>query len=473
MNIAKIILGGEYHTNNDIKSVLNPYTKKEVSQYYECDEDITNRAFEIAKSGAKKIKDSDLSKRVLWLEDVASRLKDNLEEFALIITDETGKPISHSKIEVQRTIETIRVSCAEAITISGELINSDAMPSGRKSISFYKRVPSGVISCITPFNFPLNLVAHKIAPALVSANAIVLKPTPEAPYIAFRFLELFVQSKYAIPEAINLLYGDKIVGNAMVVNKIPRVISFTGSLEVGKLITKNAGIKKVSLELGGNGATYINKSADIKFAASRCSYGAFYNAGQVCISLQRIYCDEDIYDEFIKELIKETSKLKVGNPYNEDTFVSSLINDESISRVKSWVDKAVDNGAVVACGNRVKDSVFYPTILSDVKSDMSVVCQEVFAPIVSVIKVKDSKEAFASINNTPFGLQYSIFTNSIKLANRAIDEFECGGVVINHIPTLRFDIQPYGGIGDSGIGKEGPKYSILEFTEIKSVVICS
>jgi acyl-CoA reductase-like NAD-dependent aldehyde dehydrogenase len=355
--------------------------------------------------------------------------------------------------------------------MSGETINTDAVSSGRKAISYFNRVPAGVVVAITPFNFPLNLVAHKIAPALVSGNAVVLKPTPEAPLSAYKLVELFQNSPFATPNAISIVYGDAEVGSALVSSDIPRVISFTGSVPVGNIIAKSAGIKKVALELGGNAGTYIDSSADLEHSAKRCVYGAFTNSGQVCISLQRIYVNSEIYDEFAKLLAVETENLIVGNPYEENTFMGPLINEESVERAKNWLQSAVDEGATPLTEIRSDGRVLYPAVMGDVTDDMAIVCEEVFAPIVSLVKVENIDEAISKMNDSPYGLQFSIFSNNLRNVQKAIDELEAGGVVINDIPTLRFDIQPYGGIKLSGVGREGPRFAIEEFTEIKSVTI--
>jgi acyl-CoA reductase-like NAD-dependent aldehyde dehydrogenase len=469
---CKIFFGDVEVTKTKVGEIKNPYDDKVVSIYPICDVSDAKEALEIAQKAFKKNRDIPLSKRVEWVEDVIEKLKAKEDEFAKIITDEIGKPLKFAKVEVQRCIETLRVAVASAIEFGGETFNSDAMPSGRKTISYYKRVPVGVASLITPFNFPLNLIAHKLAPALLMGNSVVLKPTPEAPRIAYEFVKLFNTSSKRSPNALSLVYGDAEVGNELVSNPIPRAVSFTGSVPVGKIILKNAGIKKVALELGGNAATFIDESANLEDAAKKCSIGAFINSGQVCISLQRIYVHENIADEFANLLAKETNSLIVGDPYDINTFMGPLINEEAVSRAKSWVDSAVAEGAKVLTGNKAEGRVFYPTVLTDVTDDMNIVCEEVFAPIVSIVKVKDFDEALSKINNSPYGLQYSIFTNSLENTKRAIDEFECGGIVVNDIPTLRFDIQPYGGVKLSGIGKEGPKFAMEEFTEIKSVVIC-
>jgi acyl-CoA reductase-like NAD-dependent aldehyde dehydrogenase len=469
---ANIFFGSKEEKRKCDGLIKNPFTKKVVSRYPNCTKDDTLKALDIAQKASKKTKKSTISQRVDWLNDVAQKLEQNLEDIALTLCDEVAKPITFARVEVQRCIETIRLSCGAMLNLHGETINTDAMPSGVKTNAYWFREPVGVVACITPFNFPLNLVAHKIAPALVSGNAVVLKPTPEAPRTAYKLVKLFVNSKYAIKDAISLVYGDVEVGSTLVSSDIPRVLSFTGSVQVGNIITKTAGIKKLALELGGNAATYIDKSADIKKAASRCAFGAFINSGQVCISLQRIYVDEKVYDKFAKQLTKATKKLKVGSPYDDDTFLGALINDESLQRAKSWVKSAIKEGAVCLTGNKNDGLNYYPTILGDVTDDMKIVCEEVFAPIVSLVKVRNYDEAISKMNNSPYGLQFSIFTNDLKITQKFIEDAACGGVVINDIPTLRFDIQPYGGTKLSGIGKEGPSFAIEEYTEVKSVVIC-
>ncbi len=469
---AKIFFGSEEVTKDEWIEIKNPFKEKIVSMYPKCDENDAKKALLVAKEAFKQTKNSTLNQRIKWLEDVANKLEEKKDEFAKTITNEVGKPIKFSIIEVERCIETIKLTISAAIELNGETFNSDAMPSGKKTISLYKRVPCGVVVAITPFNFPLNLVAHKIVPALAVGNTVVLKPTPEAPLIAYKFTKLFIQSEFAIKDALSIVYGDSEVGSTLVSSEIPRVISFTGSVAVGKIITKNAGIKKVALELGGNAATFIEKSSDIKEAALKCAAAAFYNSGQVCISLQRIYVQDEVYKEFAKLLVEETNKLIIGDPYEKDTFVGPLINQEAINRAKNWVKSAIEEGAKVLCGNKAEDKVFYPTVMGNVKDDMMIICEEVFAPIVSLIRIKDFDEAVKKINNSPYGLQYSIFTNDLNLTKRAIDEFECGGVVVNDIPTLRFDIQPYGGVKLSGTSREGPKFALEEFSDIKSVVIC-
>ena len=470
---ANIFLGSKEIKRTELKEIINPYTHKVVSKYPLCTKEDTLEALKIAQKASVATKASTIAQRIDWLKDVVKKLSKNREDIAQTLCDEVGKPITFARVEVDRCIETIKLSNIAMISSHGETINTDAMPSGKKTTAYWFREPVGVVACITPFNFPLNLVAHKIAPALVSGNAVVLKPTPEAPRTAYKFVKLFVESEFAIKDAISLVYGDVEVGSTLVESDIPRVLSFTGSVPVGNIITKTAGIKKVALELGGNAATYIDKTADIQLAASRCAFGAFINSGQVCISLQRIYVDEGIYDLFASAMKIETEKLIIGSPYNDDTFIGPLINNESLNRAKSWVNSAIEEGAICITGNESEGLNFHPTIITEVTDDMKIVCEEVFAPIVSLVRVNSYDIAIEKMNNSPYGLQFSIFTNDLKQTQNFIHDANCGGIVINDIPTLRFDIQPYGGTKLSGIGKEGPSFAIEEYTEIKSVVICN
>ena len=469
---AKIFFGSHEESRQEVTERYSPYDGSLVSTAPVCSVEDAKKALEIAKNATQVAKASTLSQRCNWLLDVAQKLRENKDDIAKTITDEVGKPITFARIEVDRCIETITLSAETMRTMHGETINTDAMPSGKKTLALYRRGPVGVVVAITPFNFPLNLVAHKLGPALVAGNTVVLKPTPEAPLTAYKFAKLFIESEYAIPNALSVVYGDAEVGGALIGSDIPRVVSFTGSVPVGKIITQNAGIKKVGLELGGNAATFIEKTADLQLAAQRCALGAFVNSGQVCISLQRIYVDDAIYDEFAELMAKESRKLKIGSPYENDTFMGPLIDDDACERAMNWVESAIEEGAKPLLPPHREGRIFYPCVMAEVRDDMAIVCEEVFAPIVSLVRVNGFDDALPRMNNSPYGLQFSVFTNDLTITNRAIDEFEAGGIVINDMPTLRFDIQPYGGVKLSGVGREGPKYAIEEMTEIKSIVIC-
>ena len=469
---AKIFFGSCEATAENFSERKSPYSGVVVSRAPICSAEMANKALKIAQNASKAAKASTLAQRCNWLLDVAQKLRENKEDIAKTITDEVGKPITFARVEVERCIETVTLSAETMRTMHGETINTDAMPSGKKTTAYFSRVPAGVVVAITPFNFPLNLIAHKLAPALVAGNAVVLKPTHEAPLTAYKFAKLFIESQYAIPDALSVVYGDAEVGSALITSDIPRVISFTGSVPVGAIIVKNAGVKKVSLELGGNAATFIDASADLDLAAQRCALGAFVNSGQVCISLQRIYVHKDIYENFAQKMAAATKKLVVGSPYKEDTFMGPLIDDEAAARAMGWVESAIEEGAVSLLEPRLEGRMFYPCVMANVRDDMAIVCEEVFAPIVSLVKVESFDDAIPCMNNSPYGLQFSIFTNDLKNTQRAIEELDAGGIIINDMPTLRFDIQPYGGVKLSGVGREGPKFAIEEMSEIKSVIIC-
>jgi len=468
---AKILFGSTEETKEAISQRKSPYHGKVVSTFPLCHAEDAERALKVAQKAAPVAARSPLHQRIAWLEDVAKNLRAYSEDFAQLMADEIAKPLKFARIEVIRCAETIELTAKELIRLGGETIPTDATASGKKITAYYTRVPLGVCVCITPFNFPLNLVAHKIAPALGAGNSVVLKPTPEAPLTAYRLAKLFVDSEYAVPDALSLVYGDAEVGSTLVKSPIPRAVSFTGSVPVGKIITQQAGIKKVSLELGGNAASFVDKDADLEMAARKCAFGAFYNSGQVCISLQRIYVHEAVYERFTELIAAQTATLRVGSPYEEETFMGPLIDEDARHRAKSWVASAKDEGAVVAAGGEEVDGIFPPTVMANVTDEMKIICEEVFAPIVSLVSVPDYETAIAKINESPYGLQYSIFTDSLATAQRFIEDAECGGVIVNDIPTVRFDIQPYGGSKLSGVGREGPRWALEEFTEIKTIMI--
>ena len=468
---AKLFIGSDIVEKPAKGERKSPYDGRVAAAYPLCTAEDAEAALKAAERAFGATKKAPLSQRIAWLRDVAARVKEEKELFARTITDEIGKPIRFSRVEVERCIETIELTADALVHLRGETIPTDATPSGKKSTAFWRRLPAGVVVAITPFNFPLNLAAHKLAPALGAGCAVVLKPTPEAPGTGYLLARAFIESDYAVRDALSVVYGDAEVGGALVSSPIPRVVSFTGSVPVGNIITKSAGIKKVSLELGGNAATFVEKSADIAHAAARCAFGAFVNSGQVCISLQRIYVDAAVYDAVAAAVAEETRKLKVGSPYDDDTFMGPLINDEANERAMNWVESAKKEGARCIAGGEIRDGLFLPTVMADVTDDMAIVCEEVFAPIVSLVKVESFDEAVKKMNDSPYGLQFSIFTNDLKMTQRALEEFECGGIVVNDVPTVRFDIQPYGGMKLSGVGREGPQFALEEFTEIQSVVI--
>jgi acyl-CoA reductase-like NAD-dependent aldehyde dehydrogenase len=399
---ARILFGSTEESRETLIERKSPFNGKVVSRYPVCSAEDARRALEIARGAASRAAATPLHQRIAWLEDVAARIRENSEEFARLIVDEIAKPIHFARIEVQRCAETLDLTAKELAAFGGETIQSDAAPSGRKALAYYRRVPAGVAVCITPFNFPMNLIAHKIGPALGVGNSVVLKPTPEAPLTAYKLAKLFIDSEYAVPDALSLVYGDAEVGSALVRSPIPRVVSFTGSVPVGKIITSEAGIKKVSLELGGNAATYIDRAADLENAAAKCAFGSFYNSGQVCISLQRIYVHEDVYEVFAEKMAEETKKLKVGSPYENETFMGPLIDEDARHRAKSWVASARNEGATILVGGDEIDGIFPPTVVTDVTDGMKIVCEEVFAPVVGQFAAHFQPVALHKIHGTQY-----------------------------------------------------------------------
>lgn len=460
-----------YIGSNERDSFWCIKNQNEASEAVFCDAIIANEALLVAQNAKKAAKQSPLYQRIAWLNDAAVKIKENRYELAMAVTQETGKPIKYSLVETDRCASTIALCAAELINMQGETFSSDAIQGNAKAIGFWQREPVGVVVAITPFNFPLNLAAHKIAPALAMGNCVVLKPAPETPYSAYLLAKIFIESEYAVKDALSIVYGDADVGEALVSSDIPRVISFTGSVSVGKIIIQKAGIKKVSLELGGNAGIYIDKTANLTKAAARCALGAFINSGQVCVSLQRIYVHADIYDEFSMLFAKECEQFTCADPVLETTIIGPMINEDAAKRAEVWLNEAMESGAILVCGGKRDGLYFDATVLTNVTDDMKIVCEEVFAPIVSIMKVSSQTQAIDRINAMPYGLQHAVFTESLTLVKQAIDLLECGGVLINEMPTLRVDNAPYGGIKLSGIGREGPRFAMEEFSEIKNILI--
>jgi acyl-CoA reductase-like NAD-dependent aldehyde dehydrogenase len=404
------------------------------------------------------------------LEKLSSLLKSRKEEAAQLIALEAAKPISTARGEVERTIQTYKFAAEEAKQSHGEVVPLDATKEGANRSGYTKYEPLGVIGAITPFNFPMNLVAHKVGPALAAGNTIVLKPASQTPLSAY-FLAELLEGAGLPAGAFNVVTGKgRIVGNRIVEDDRVKMITFTGSPEVGKKIRSKAGLKKVTLELGSNAAVIIDKEIDIEPVIARCVTGAFSFQGQVCISLQRIYVHEDQYDSFVERFVQKTKQLTLGDPLNEETDVSALISESDVTRALKWIEEAVEDGAKVAAGGANEERIVLPTVLLDVKPGMKVSCEEVFAPIVVIDKISTVEEGIEKVNDSKFGLQAGIYTKNMSTALDAADLLEAGGVIMNDIPTFRVDNMPYGGVKESGTGKEGVKYSFEEMSQMRLVV---
>ncbi|MFC0562290.1 aldehyde dehydrogenase family protein [Halalkalibacter alkalisediminis] len=465
-----LFINGEWIEAKKTTALLAPYSGEEMAQVASADENEVELALEAADRAKLSMAKMPSHKRATILEKVARLLEERSGEAARIIATESAKPITIAMGEVERTIQTYKFAAEEAKRIHGETLPLDAAPGGEGRVAYMVHEPIGVIGAITPFNFPMNLVAHKVGPALAAGNTVVLKPAEQTPLSALFIAELFQEA--GLPAgALNVVTGKgSLIGEKIVADERVSKISFTGSPAVGIGIRSKAGLKRVTLELGSNAAVIIDNDVKLDHIIDRCVVGAFSNQGQVCISLQRVYVLEELYDEFASKFTKATSQLTVGDPLDPKTDISALISAKDVERALTWIREAEQQGAQVAIGGRADGSVLLPTVLLDVDPSQKVSCQEVFAPIVVINKVKTVEEAIEMVNESKYGLQAGIYTDNIHTALDAVEHLHVGGVLINDIPTFRVDHMPYGGVKESGIGREGVKYAIEEMTEKKLVV---
>ncbi|MFY0781400.1 aldehyde dehydrogenase family protein [Bacillus sp. AFS017274] len=463
-------INGQWISDQHTIAVINKYNKEEIAQIGRASRKIVSEAVTNALEtfNTRKL---DSNQRYEILMRAADIAKERKEELAMILVQEVGKVLKDARGEIDRGIQTMIASAEEAKRIAGT-----GVPLGQsgndKKMAFTIRVPVGVIGAITPFNFPFNLTIHKVAPALAAGNAIVLKPAEMTPLIACKIAEIF--SEAGLPAGfLNVVNGfGQETGQYLLEDERIAMFTFTGSPGVGRHIKSSTGIRKVTLELGNNSPNIIHKDVhDLDRAVELCVTRGYVNAGQACISVQRIYVHRNICDTFVEKAVKVAQGLKVGNPEDSSTDIGPMISEKEARRAEEWIQEARRLGAKVVYGGKRRDSILEPTILIDVKPEMKVVCQEVFAPVISIIPFDSIEEAFRQANDTKFGLQVGLFTSDITLAMRATQELHFGGVIINDVSTYRADIMPYGGVKDSGIGKEGPHYAMQEMTDEKLVVI--
>jgi acyl-CoA reductase-like NAD-dependent aldehyde dehydrogenase len=428
-------------------------------------------AVDAARRAAEVMAELPAHRRGEILRRVAELIRERREEFARTIAAEAGKALKFARIEVDRGISTFTVASEEAKRIHGETVPMDAVPAGEGYFGFWVRRPVGVVAAITPFNFPLNLVAHKVAPALAAGNSVVLKPASSTPLTAVLLCQV-LQEAGLPPGAVNLVVGPgSTVGEWLVTDPRVAKVSFTGSPPVGRRITEIAGIKKVTLELGNTSPVVVAPDVDLEFVARRCAVGAYYNSGQVCISVQRIYAAEGAYEPFVERFVRASEEMVVGDPLDERVDVGPMIDEREARRIEAWVEEALAGGARALTGHRRQGAVYWPTVLVDVKPDMKVVAQEAFAPVASVIRADDFEQALEQANATEYGLQAAVFTRDVDRLFRAVRKLNFGGVIVNDTPAYRADHMPYGGVRGSGIGREGVRYAIEEMTNIQMVVI--
>jgi acyl-CoA reductase-like NAD-dependent aldehyde dehydrogenase len=469
----KMFIGGRWVDSSDGKTmeIRSPFNKELLGTVPMATKEDVEAAVGAAHEAFHGYSHLPAFRRSEILRRTAELLRAAERDMAKIISAEVGKAIKYALTEVRRAQDTFTFAAEEAKRIHGETIPMDAASGGVNRFGFYVRVPIGVVAAIAPFNFPLNLVAHKVAPALAAGCTVVLKPASTTPLTAVKLTEIMVEA--GLPSgALNLITGSgSTVGTWL--TQDPRVakVSFTGSPAVGKRIIQNAGLKKVTMELGNNSATVIDRDANLDKAVPACVAGAFANNGQVCISVQRIYVHKDIYETFRERFINAVNALKIGDPLDESTDIGPLILEGEVDRVQNWVDEAVEQGARVLVGGKRSGGVFPPTVLDQVTPEMKVVCDEVFAPVVSLVPFEDFDQALRLVDDSQFGLQAGIFTNDLQKAMNAVDRLNVGGVIINDVPMYRVDHMPYGGNKDSGLGREGPRFAIEDMTTIKMVVM--
>ncbi len=431
-------------------------------------EDIKN-ALEAANQAKKAINDMSSRKVSRILYDIYEDILKNKNELARLVTFETGKPIKDSVNEINRSVETILLSAEESKRIYGETVPLDACIGGRTALGFTIKVPIGVISAITPFNYPVNLAIHKIAPAIAAKNTVVLKPSIKAPLAALKLVQ--IMDSHLPPGVINGITGHShIIGDEMILSPIVNKISFTGSVETGISISRKTSMKKITLELGGNDPLVVLDDADIEKAVRAAVSGSFLNAGQVCIAVKRIILHDNIADEFVSKMVPKTVKLNMGDPIKTETDVGPLIDEEAAIKVEMLVDDALNNGAKLLLGGKRSGAFYSPTVIDHVKPDMKIVSDETFGPVAPIIRIHDIDEAFEVANNTQYGLQAGVFTGSIENALKAAKVIEAGSIIINRQSTFRTDNMPFGGFKMSGMGKEGIKYAIDDMTKTKLVV---
>lgn len=464
-----IIDGTEVHTDT-VSEVRSPFSGEVVARVAQCDVSHVDEAVAVAlrnhHHGALPA-----HQRAAVLDRAAELLTERNEVFAQAISTESGKPITAARLEARRAVDTLRLSAAAARTFSGEVVAMDATESGVGKLGYVKRVPIGVVAAISPFNFPLNLVCHKVAPAVAAGCPIVLKPASATPSAAILLAQLFHEA--GLPAGwLNVVPCPGSIADRLVTHDDVAMITFTGSPEVGWSIRARAPRKRVSLELGNNAPVIVCSDADLELAATKIVAGGYGFSGQTCISVQRVYAHESISSELRQLVVDKVAKLQVGDPSDEGTVVSALINAGETQRVKSWIDEAVEAGASIGIGGTVDHhGVLAPTVLFDVAEDMNVCRNEVFGPVVGMATFVDLTDAISRSNASRYGLQAAVFTTDISTALRCADTLDFGGVVVNDMPTFRADQQPYGGLRDSGNTREGPAYTIQEMTERRMITI--
>jgi glyceraldehyde-3-phosphate dehydrogenase (NADP+) len=466
----KMLIAGTWVDKTEKIEVRDPFNNELVDTVPSGDAEDIKAAVAAAEKGYRINRDLPVHERIRILNKAAGIIEANLEEYARVIAREGSKTIREARKEASRCVDTVRISAEEARRIAGETIPFDSRPGSENRVGYYFRFPIGIIAAITPFNDPLNLVAHKVGPAIAGGNSIVVKPATVTPLSALMLARAFVDA--GLPANIlNVVTGYAAkTGDALVTDPRVRMISFTGGAEAGEEIVKKAGLKKIGMELGSNTPVIVCEDCDLKRAVEDCVSGAFWAAGQNCIGVQRIYIEKGIYKRFETLFVARTRGYKVGPKLEDDCDMGPMINEGEAKRIERWVNEAVSAGARVLTGGKRRGTIYEPTVLADVPAGCKVDVDEVFAPTVNLYPVNDLDEAIAKANSVNFGLHAGIFTKDIGKAFKAIRGLEVGGIIVNDSSDYRIDMMPFGGVKRSGLGREGIKFALLEMTEPR--VVC-
>jgi len=466
-------IAGNWHKSGSGKflEIKHKFTQEPISRLPLASKEQVEEAITESQKGFAQMRSWTAGKRTELLEKLHDKLAANAEAIADIIVAEAGKPKSYATTELSRCLSTLKIAAQESLRLNGEVVPID-FANGKGKIAITKRVPVGPVLCICPFNFPLNLVLHKVAPALAVGCSVIIKPAPQAPMAALALANLIEESGYP-KGTVSVLLCDIPEAEMMVKDERLAMVSFTGSDKIGWHLKTICGNKKISLELGGNGAAIVSEGADLANAAKVLATGSYLYAGQICISTQRIFVNSVDFDEFVELFTKETHKLKMGDPTDKEVIVGPVIDAANLNRIKSWVDEAVASGAQLIFGGNIIDAshnIFEPTLLTGTRTTMKVLDDEIFGPVAVVEKVETFSEAIQRVNSSRFGLQTGVFTNDLNEIKLAFNDLEVGGVIINNAPGFRIDNMPYGGVKHSGFGREGLRYAMEEMTEIRLLV---
>jgi acyl-CoA reductase-like NAD-dependent aldehyde dehydrogenase len=459
-------IAGEWIETGNAVEVRSPYNDELVAVIHRAGPNEIETAIAKATSAFEVTRKLPVWKRADALEKISAGIAARREEFAQTIALEAGKPIKTARVEVDRAIYTFKVAAEESKRIYGEVVPLDWIPGTEGREAQVRRVPLGPIVGISPFNFPLNLVAHKVAPAIAAGNSMILRPASQTPVSALKLAEIIAASGWPV-EAFSVVPSTTKDASPLVEDERIKLLTFTGSPAVGWGLKTKAGRKRVTLELGGNAGVIVHKDADVPYAAERIAWGGFSYAGQSCISVQRVYVHEDVYDSFVENFVQRVKALKVGDPLDEATDVGPMIDPGAAERVEEWISEAQQDGAQVLTGGSRDGNMWQPTLLTNLQPTMRVSCQEVFAPLVGIYRYSDIKQAIDGVDESDFGLQAGIFTNDMNIVKQAFDDIEVGGLMVNDVSTFRIDHMPYGGVKQSGFGREGLRYAMEEMSELK------